>query len=127
MVKKITPLMIENIYQRWEEAGEDSLCSDNQRKCHTIIKAVGWGIITINPADHVETPTIKAKEMDYWTSEECHRFLREAEKDRYYQAFLLAIVAGMRQGEILGAEKTDVKFTAKSLSIHQTLEHDGKK
>jgi integrase len=45
---------------------------------------------------------------------------------KFYIAFQLALMTGMRQGEILELRWVDIDFDMKLLSIVQTLSHDGK-
>ncbi|MGU3469846.1 tyrosine-type recombinase/integrase [Paenibacillus sp. D51F] len=45
---------------------------------------------------------------------------------RYYAVFMMAITTGMRQGEILGLQWRDVDLDARTISVKQILNHDGK-
>lgn len=83
-------------------------------------------LIVKNPCKRVEKPKIKKKEASIWDKDQILAFLRVAEKSRYYMAFLLALMTGMRQGEVLGLRWKDVDFDNKVISIRQTLSHDGK-
>lgn len=126
---KITPRQIQDLYNKLTEQGKP--CGENIQKIHTIIKsslrkAAGWGMIIKNPADVVERPEAEEKEMLYWEDKEAHQFLKAAESDRYYHAFLLAITTGMRQGEILGLRWRDIDFINRTISVRQILTHDGK-
>jgi integrase len=47
-------------------------------------------------------------------------------KNRYYIDLLLALMTGMRQGEILGLRWRDVGLNRKMISVRQSLSHDGK-
>jgi integrase len=128
-VNEVTSTDIENVYINWQD--NETLCGDNLRKCHTLIKAafkraVGLGMIVMHPADHVEAAQADATEMLYWTPEESHRFLKHAEKDRYYMAFFLALTTGMRQGEILGLTQKSTNTKNRTIAVRQILEHDGK-
>jgi integrase len=126
---EITPRHIQNLYN--ELFNSKLLSGENIQKVHTIInesleKAYGWSMIIKNPAAVVDRPKADTKEMMYWSNEESHQFLEIAKTDRYYYAFLLAITTGMRQGEILGLEWQDVDTKSRTISIRQTLTHDGK-
>lgn len=125
----ITPRHIQNLYNELQESGR--LSSENIQKVHTIIneslkKAAGWNMIIKNPASVVDRPKAETAEMQYWTDEEGRQFLKAAEGDRYYGAFLLAIATGMRQGEILGLRMQDVDTKNRMISVRQTLNHNGK-
>lgn len=49
-----------------------------------------------------------------------------AAQDRYSSVFHMALVTGMRQGELLGLRWKDVDLEKGHLIISQTLSHDGK-
>lgn len=128
-ISKIIPRDIQNFYNDLNESGR--LSGENIQKCHTIIneslkKALAWDMIQKNPATLVDRPKAQKKEMQVWTLEESHQFLRAARDDMYYMVFLLAITTGMRQGEILGLRWKDVDFQRKTISVTQILSHDGK-
>ncbi|MNJ48397.1 putative prophage phiRv2 integrase [compost metagenome] len=126
---QITPRHIQNLYNSITETKQ--LSGENLQKIHTLIneslkKAAGWDMIIKNPAAVVDRPTATLREMLYWTDEEAHMFLSAAKDDRLYCAFLLAITTGMRQGEILGLRMQDIDYTNRTISVRQTLSHNGK-
>jgi integrase len=101
------------------------------RKIYTIVSAalndaVKWEYIPKNPAQHVKLPKIECKELEVWNSQQVKQFLEVAKENRYYIVFYLALMTGMRQGEILGLRWKDIDFEKKQLSIYQTLSSDGK-
>ncbi|WP_430069468.1 tyrosine-type recombinase/integrase [Paenibacillus naphthalenovorans] len=55
--------------------------------------------------------------MTVWDKHEVEQFLKVAKNDRLYIAFLLAIMTGMRQGEILGLRWKDSKRLSKGKRI----------
>lgn len=89
-------------------------------------KAMRLGYIAQNPMELVDRPRIGKKEMRVWDKIEVEKFLTAAYPERCYIAFLLAITTGMRQGEILGLRWQDIDFENRTLSVRQTLSHDGK-
>lgn len=128
-LSKLTPRMIQDLYNTLFETGR--LADENIQKVHTIIneslnKAVSWDMLAKNPAAVVERPRARKKEMLFWDDNEVQTFLNSAQADRYFHAFLLALTTGMRQGEILGLRWKDVDFENRTISIQQTLQHDGK-
>ncbi|WP_044876201.1 site-specific integrase [Paenibacillus sp. IHBB 10380] len=125
----ITPRHIQNLYNDIIESGR--LSGENLQKVHTLIneslkKAAGWDMIIKNPAAVVDRPIATLKEMLYWTDTESHMFLEAAKVDPLYCAFLLAITAGMRQGEILGLRIQDSDTKNRTISVRQILNHNGK-
>jgi integrase len=90
-------------------------------------RAERWELIPKNPSALIDKPRISKKELTVWDKHEVEQFLKVAKNDRLYIAFLLAIMTGMRQGEILGLRWKDIDFENGVISIQQTLSHDGKK
>lgn len=85
-------------------------------------------LISTNVSKKVQLPSIaNFKESSVWNDEEMLRFLDTAKTNRYFIVFHLALMTGLRQGEILGLRWKDVNFKKGILTITQTLSHDGKK
>jgi integrase len=68
--------------------------------------------------------------MKVWDINQVRFFLENISNikrpSKYLSAYLLAILKGMRQGEILGLRFKDIDFQLKQIFITQTLSHDGK-
>lgn len=97
-------------------------------KSHSIIHAslnaaVKYGMIPSNPDKRTEPPKSKKKEMKYMNKVEVHKFLRVAKEneDRNYALFYLAIVTGMRQGELLGLKWKNVDLENGIITVKQSL------
>ncbi len=84
-------------------------------------KAVEEGLIRINPAIGCKLPPKKSGEMNILTQEEMQRFLIQARQDGYYELFLLELGTGMRLGEILALQWTDLNFRTGELRIDKSL------
>jgi integrase len=85
------------------------------------------GLCSSNSALKVKTPTKGNKvEMSVWDKNEVNIFLKAAKDDRYFIVFHLALMTGMRQGELLGLRWKDVDLENGILRVAQTLSHDGK-
>lgn len=68
------------------------------------------GLVARNVADAVETPRAERFNAPIWSPEEVSTFLQLARGDRYWSAYFLAIMTGMRQGEILGLQWSDIDW-----------------
>ncbi|PGD67925.1 site-specific integrase, partial [Bacillus toyonensis] len=70
-------------------------------------------------------PKIKRKEMNIWSLEQVNHFISAAKSikrlTRCYIGFLIALLTGMRQGEILGLRWKDVDMDNQTIYIRQTL------
>ncbi|WP_420871875.1 tyrosine-type recombinase/integrase [Cohnella rhizosphaerae] len=94
---------------------------------HTALnKAEKMQLVNKNVASLIDKPKVTRKELDVWDTDEVNAFLELAKTTRYYIAYHLAVMTGMRQGEILGLRWLDVDFERRKLFIRQTLSHDGK-
>lgn len=83
--------------------------------------AVKWGLINRNPADMVEPPRKAKKEMKILNEEQIAKLL-DAIKDEYlYIPVFLAVMTGMRRGEILGLRWQDVDLQNGIIYVKQAL------
>ncbi|PEZ01345.1 site-specific integrase [Bacillus sp. AFS018417] len=93
-------------------------------------KAKVMKIIKDNPAEGITLPKIKRKEMSVWSLEQVNYFINEAKQvhrlTRCFIGFLISILTGMRQGEILGLRWKDIDFETQTVFIRQTLTQDTK-
>ncbi|WP_145038641.1 tyrosine-type recombinase/integrase [Paenibacillus sp. Y412MC10] len=84
--------------------------------------AVRKDLINKNPSNKVSKPKVRRKVMAVWEPEFAFDFLEQTKgKSRYWIAAYLAIMTGMRQGEILGLRWSDIDFENKTLHIQQTV------
>jgi len=95
---------------------------------HAILQAaVRADQIPRNTAAQVEKPTVRRRSFEVWSLDQIRNFLErlQAEGDRYAIAFALAVLTGMRQGEILGLRWQDVDYAQDVIRMQQTLTHRG--
>ena len=77
--------------------------------------AVEARLVAANPARRAKVPRPGRREMNTWTAEEAARFLTFAADDRLYACWLLALVCGMRRGELAGLRWSVVDFPNETL------------
>lgn len=130
---KITPNDITGLYSLLlsEREGKKGLAATSIGDVHKVIynaldQALRYEYIIRNPAALVKRPRAVKSEIQVWDLKQATQFLKVAEADRTYIAFLLALTTGMRQGEILGLRWKDINMKEGTLRIVQTLSHDGK-
>lgn len=68
---------------------------------------------TVKPQLRVERAT--------WTADELRSFLEHVAGDRLFIAYLLLATTGMRRGGVFGLRWRDVDFTARRVSVTQTI------
>jgi integrase len=80
--------------------------------------------IDSNPLKEAERPKDtreEEKEMKILTPEEIRAFLDNVKDPKYKTLFLLAILSGAREGELLGLKWSDVDFEKKQVYIQRTF------
>ncbi|MBA2377039.1 MAG: site-specific integrase, partial [Rubrobacter sp.] len=91
---------------------------------HKALKqAVMDGLIPRNATEAVKPPQPSREEMQPLTPDEAKHFLKTARDagDRLEALYVLAIHAGLRQGELLGLKWDDVDLEDGSLQVRRTL------
>lgn len=99
-------------------------------KIHDLLKgsfdyALKMEKIQKNPFDLIDRPKKEKKYVEVWNATQIKHFLATAENTPYFLAYYLALVTGMRQGEILGLRWQDIDFKSGNLQIVQTLKTNG--
>lgn len=92
-----------------------------------LTRAMKEELVTRNVAQLIDLPAYSSQEVRPWTFAEAIEFLRVAENDALYPAFVLSLLYGLRRGEVLGLRWCDVDFDAGILYIRQQLQrrHSG--
>ncbi len=103
---RVTPDHVQAFYT-W--LGEQGASGGDRRQCHSILHrslkvAVRARKIPINPAsaDYVSRPKVEPAEVRAWTADEASRFLAVALDHRLGALFVLALLCGLRRGELFG-------------------------
>lgn len=107
------------------EAGRGSVAI---RRAHATLRsglaaAVQLDLIETNPAASVKLPKVTTRRVEPWTLEEAGRFLDAAARHRLGAIFELAVMTGMRRGELVGLRWRDVTLggDAPQLVVRQQL------
>jgi integrase len=122
-VAALNPYLIQN----WGEELERQGCTPNLRKnCSKLLRrcldqCVEFGFIRSNPARKLRLPRAHAHEIRPLDADQVKRFLAVAEGHRLAALWLLALDSGMRQGEMLALEWSDVDFDAGVVSVTKSI------
>ncbi|WP_240686965.1 site-specific integrase [Amycolatopsis suaedae] len=86
--------------------------------------AIREELISRNVVALVSLPTLRKPRRQRWSSDEARRFLESAktEDDPLYAAYVLIVVMGMREGEVLGLPDDAINFEASELDISWQLQ-----
>jgi integrase len=83
--------------------------------------AVDRGLLADNPVRQTPAPRAAPFERVGWTAGEARRFLAAADDHPLRAAFQLAVVAGLRRGELLGLRWSDLDLETGRLRVAQQL------
>ena len=81
--------------------------------------AVRYQYLHRNPTKGVRLPKIPHKEMQIWEEPEVTQFLATAAGTRFEALYQLAIVTGMREGELLGLQWKDIQWHRGMLQVRR--------
>lgn len=99
-----------------------SLIKSINSHCYAALnKAIDFGLIRQNVAEDCKLPSRGYHEMNILTKEEIQRFLIQAKYDNLYELALLLITTGMRRGEVIGLQWSDINFKTGEIRIQRTV------
>jgi integrase len=121
---KLRPLHIHEVYKRVREKG---LSARTALHCHRVLKealqhALRWQLITRNPAEAVDPPTPERYQVPALHPEEVKRLLTISDGTPYGMLVHLAVMTGLRMGELLGLRWQDVDLDSGLISVRQTCQ-----
>ncbi|WJE48936.1 site-specific integrase [Peribacillus frigoritolerans] len=128
-MQKIEPLIVQRfIYDLVEET---ALSSNTIKKIIDMLKvvfrkAVSLKLVNENPVLNVTLPKRKNLEMTAWDTEQVEYFIQHSKKHRFYTVYLIALLTGMRKGEITGLRWKDIDFEQKIIYIRQIYDINAK-
>ena len=130
---KLTTIQIQRFYNNLQKSGrvqrknfpelkDKSLSPRVVRGVHTLLRncleqAVAERLLLTNPAQGCKLPQLEKKEMKILPQEKIGLYLAEAEKRGLLAAFYLELTTGLRRGELLALQWTDLDVESKTLSI----------
>ena len=85
-------------------------------------QAVREGILLRNPVEAVERPRVEQKEVFPLSEDQARQFLIAASGERNEALFYLAIMTGMRQGELLGLMWSDLDWDKGVIHVQRQLQ-----
>jgi integrase len=87
-----------------------------------LAQAIGWQLLSHNPADAVKPPRPARPEMRVLNPEEVSWLLEAAAGTALYALLYLALHTGLRQGELLGLRWQDIDLDRGTLHVQRTAQ-----
>ena len=132
-LEKLTTIQIQKFYNDLQKSGriqrythiklkDKGLSTRVVRGIHTLLnncleQAVAERLILSNPAQGCKLPQLEKREMKILPQEKIGMYLAEAEKRGLLATFYLELTTGLRRGELLALQWTDLDVESKTLSI----------
>jgi integrase len=118
----LAPVEVERFERRLLESG---LATKTVANVHAVLHraladGVRLGVLDRNVASLVSPPRVERRELKVWTVEELRTFLGSVDAHRLYAAFVMLATTGMRRGEALGLQRSDVDLAACSVSVRRS-------
>jgi integrase len=85
-------------------------------------RAVREELVTRNVARSIELPEWQRRTIRPWTVDEAKRFLTASKSDPLYAAFVLLVLCGLRRGEVLGLDWSDIDFDTGTIHVRQQIQ-----
>jgi integrase len=125
--RDLTAVQIGAGYTKMQEAG---ISAKMVRKAATTLgvalqPAVKKRLIPFNPARDADKPRVPQKastELQVLDPSQVHRFLKEAEADRFFALFVLWLDRGAREGELFALHWPDVDWEGSAVTLTKALE-----
>ena len=130
---KLTTIQIQRFYNNLQKSGrvqrknfpelrDKSLSPRVVRGVHTLLhncleQAVAERLILTNPAQGCKLPQLEKREMKILPQEKIGMYLAEAEKRGLLAAFYLELTTGLRRGELLALQWTDLDIENRTLAV----------
>lgn len=122
---RLTSIDVQAFYAAQAKAGKGAA---TVRRCHAFLRrllgdARRWHYVKINVADAdlVDRPKLPKPQMTCFNAEEAQRFVVALQGDPLEALYLLALVCGLRQGEILALRWADLDWSTGQLLIRHSL------
>lgn len=126
-LSKLTP---QNL-QAWLRTLEEGSVSPNRRRYARVVlrmalnTAMRWHLVTRNVATLVDPPRVTGREIRPLSPDESRTFLVAIDDNPLEAFFTVALACGLRLGEGLGLQWTDVDLEAGTLQVRRAVQRFG--
>lgn len=134
-LKQLSSIHIQRMYNDLKENGrmprgakqnDKPLSNTFVRRVHAVLQAalkqaVKERLIPYNPCENCRIPPKDKKEMTILPPEKIGRYLKEAEKYGVLPMFYLELSSGLRRGELLALQWTDLNVKERILTVNKQV------
>jgi integrase len=123
-LQEIQPAHIKQFYlaKKEEGAGARTVQLIHGMLYGVMKQAVKEGLLGRNPVEAVERPKVEQREMQILTEEQARQLVIASEGSRFGTLFYLALMTGMREGELLGLKWADIDWMRGVLNVQRQLQ-----
>ena len=123
-LQKLTPEQVRRFYTK---KGKDGLSSKTINSIHGVLhvaldNTVRWGMVLRNVCDLVDPPRIVSREVVPLSVEQARRLVKHVEGNRLEVLLAMAVVTGMRRGELLALRWSDIDFDRSRLLVLHSVD-----
>jgi integrase len=120
-LEKLEPEHLERFYKKMQQSGSSAgTAHQAHRTIRTALnEAMRRRHLTANPVTIAKAPRLDEEEVEPYSVEEVQCLLVEANKHRNTARWVIALALGLRQGEVLGIQWTDVDFEAGVIRVRR--------
>jgi integrase len=131
VLSKLKPTQIAEAYSKalsqGRRDGKGGLSPQSVIHMHRVLKlalkqAVRWEILHRNPADAVQPPKVEKRRMTTYDMAQTAALLEALKGQRIYIPALLAVLCGLRRGEIAALKWRNVDLEKGSLAVVESVE-----
>lgn len=130
-LQKLTPEGVRRFYTKMGKEGgvrKKGLSSKTVHEIHGVLhlaleNAVRWGYVSRNVCDLVDAPRIVSREPTPLTLEQAQAFLESVRQHRLEVLLTVAVVTGMRRGELVALRWSNIDFKGKTLLVLHTVDY----
>jgi integrase len=130
-LQKLTPEQVSRFYTKMGKEGgvrKKGLSSKTVHEIHGVLhlalkNAVRWGYVSRNVCDLVDAPSIVSREPTPLTLEQAQAFLKSVREHRLEALLSVAVVTGMRRGELVALRWSNIDFERSILLVLHTVDY----
>src|SRR5215207_799723 len=124
---KLTALRKAHVDRLYADLSRAGLAPSSVRRVHAVLHvaledALRGDLIPRNPAAHANKPKLRQDDIEPLDVQQARAFLDAARGDRFEALYILCLMSGLRQGEVLGLKWSDIDFDRGTLRVNRQLQ-----